>query len=627
MNRGIKPFSISILLLLVACSSATPAPTASLTQTPTPTSAVVVSTEAPTAVPVIEVTASPQVVNLALGKTITTSNTRSDSPASFAVDGINQIDNYWSSGAEPEQWIEIDLGEAVDIYEVRLIVFQYPAGNSFHRVLARATRTEAFQELYVFSEFTEDGQVLSVEPDGAWRNLRYIRVETLESAPTAYVEWREIEIYGLPAGVEVPVPKEGEADIIFYNGNLITMETTQPFASAIAIREQLILAVGSDEEILAYAGDATQLVDLEGLTLIPGFVDPHTHLLRDTGIGIADAQQLALENGITTLTDLTTPLWFLEELEEFSDEDRLRVRVTIYMEYTDPCGEVQGDWYLEHPPSRGNGEMLQISGVKFFADGGVCGLPAVSFEYTEGRGSGDLWFTQEALSEIVAKVHAEGYQIAIHAQGDMAIEQALNAIEFALNGEENTLRHRIEHNPFVRPDMLTRYSEVGVVATIVGSYPTCAETNEGAYTNFFGEENMFWLENWRAFVDANPGLHIAWHGDDPWITPISPLAELYSLVTRKEVGEDGNICMPPDWLAGHALTAEEALPMMTLEGAYAIFRDDEVGSLAPGKMADLLILSGNPLGNPDEIIEIEVWLTMVGGKTEYCAAPDAILCP
>jgi predicted amidohydrolase YtcJ len=610
------------VFLLAACVSATPQPTEttgvlSPSQTASP---------AASPVPIVDPAQPVQKTNLALGKLVTASNTRPDNPAALAVDGIDHSENFWSSGAEPEQWIEIDLGAASDIYEVRLIVFQHPPGESLHRVLGRAARGDEFQELHVFEAFTEDGQVLSIEPASPWTSLRYIRVETLASAPTAYVEWREIEIIGLPAGTDPLPANEVEADIIFHNGNLLTMEPDQPLASAIAIQEGRILAVGAEEEILALAGALTQIIDLDGLTIMPGFVDPHTHLLKDTELEFEDAQQLALENGITTLTEMTTPPEFLTVLQTNAAEGRLRVRVTSYLQYSDPCGQVAGDWYLEHPVSREFGEMLQISGVKLFADGGVCGLPAVSFEYLGGQGRGDLWFMQEEMDRAVAAIHASGYQVAIHAQGDRAIEQAQNAIEFALAGEENIPRHRIEHNSFHRADLLPRYSEIGIVATIFGAYPTCAEINESAVSNFFGAEQMSWLENWRDFVDANPGLHIAWHGDDPWVVPISPIIEMYSLVTRKQVDQNGAVCEPPVWLSAHALTVQEVLPMMTIEAAYALFREDEVGSLAPGKFADLLILSGNPLDDPDAIKDIEIWVTMVGGQVEYCAAPDPALC-
>lgn len=95
------------------------------------------------------------------------------------------------------------------------------------------------------------------------------------------------------------------------------------------------------------------------------------------------------------------------------------------------------------------------------------------------------------------------------------------------------------------------------------------------------------------------------------------------------VHADGEtICDTPEWLAHKMLTVEQVLPMMTIEAAYALFRDEEVGSLRTGKLADLIILSGNPLGvAPEAIKDIEVWMTMVGGQVEYWAPGQEALCP
>lgn len=425
-----------------------------------------------------------------------------------------------------------------------------------------------------------------------------------------------------------PIPVE-PADVIFHNGTIITMEESLPLAEAIALRHGLIQAVGTSEDILALQDSKTIVIDLHGKTIIPGFVDPHTHILKDIGLSLENAQQLALENGFTTLTEMTVPPEFVEKIKAFAAEGKLRVRTSLYLEYTDFCGVVQGDWYLRYPPTREFGEMLRINGVKLFADGGeqTCGGVAYSFDPPGGQGRGTLWFTQDQLNRMASKIQADGYQVAIHAQGDVAIEQAQNAIAFALNGEPNTSRHRIEHNAILRPDLLARYGEIGIVPIIFGTANTCREINEGRMTAKFGKEHLAWLENWRALVDANPGAHIAWHGDYPSVQPISPLMHLYSFVTRKQVDENGNICNPPPWLADHALTTEEALRMMTIEGAYALFREKEVGSLAPGKLADVIVLSGNPLDNPDDIKGLSVLVTVVGGKTEYCATGQEALCP
>ena len=84
----------------------------------------------------------------------------------------------------------------------------------------------------------------------------------------------------------------------------------------------------------------------------------------------------------------------------------------------------------------------------------------------------------------------------------------------------------------------------------------------------------------------------------------------------------------PDWLAARTITLRQALPMMTTEVAYALFRETEVGSLEAGKLADLLILSENPTtAEPERINEIGVWMTMVGGRVGQCAQGREALCP
>jgi predicted amidohydrolase YtcJ len=91
---------------------------------------------------------------------------------------------------------------------------------------------------------------------------------------------------------------------------------------------------------------------------------------------------------------------------------------------------------------------------------------------------------------------------------------------------------------------------------------------------------------------------------------------------------DGEVCEPPDWAIDDLLTVEEALPLMTIESAYSVLRDDKIGSLKAGKLADLIILSDNPLEvDPDAIPDIQVLMTMVGGKVEHCESGHEALCP
>jgi hypothetical protein len=229
----------------------------------------------------------------------------------------------------------------------------------------------------------------------------------------------------------------------------------------------------------------------------------------------------------------------------------------------------------------------------------------------------------EELAAVVSEVQAAGYQAAIHSIGDRAIETVLDAIDVALDGQPNTYRHRIEHNSFIRPELLTRYGELGIVATVF-RLPSRYLQNPSWYRKGFidmhGEMVQPWFEPHRSLLDANPGLHVAWHSDWPNIGR-SPLHDRHGLVTRQQLTADGvTIYEPPDWVTSEAVTVEEALRMMTIEGAYALFMEDKIGSLKPGKFADLIVLSDNPLTvEPDSLIDLKVLLTMVGGCVEYSA--------
>jgi predicted amidohydrolase YtcJ len=415
--------------------------------------------------------------------------------------------------------------------------------------------------------------------------------------------------------------------IVFYNGVVLTMEPEAPKATALVVTGEMITTVGSDEEALAMAGPDARKVDLDGAALVPGFVDAHSHIFNDArqhmNLTLVEAQKLAVENGITTLGNLYVNQGFLREIRAFADQGALQVRTSLYLVATDNCGRPQGDWWKEHPATDEPGERLRIGGVKVFTDGGTCGEVALSYELQAGDGLGDLFFEQPALDALVAEIQAAGRQAAIHAIGDRAVEQAQNAIASALAGAPNSYRHRIEHNSVVRPELLARYGEIGIIPVVSGLYPHCNPFGPPPPEAYHG-----WEWPWRALLDANPGLPVAWHGDDPYFGRVRPLDDLYGFVTRGDVAPDGTTCPAPDWHAAHAVTAEEALRMMTINAAYALFRDDEVGSLEPGKYANLIVLSGNPLAvAPEALLDLEVWMTMIGGQVAHCAAGREALCP
>lgn len=413
------------------------------------------------------------------------------------------------------------------------------------------------------------------------------------------------------------------ADLIFYNGTILTMLESPDRVEAVAIMDGKVVAIGSEADILTMVDDSTILVDLQGRTLMPGFVDPHTHLFNDAGhmdTDLAGAQQLALSNGITTLANMFSPQDFVEQMRAFNQAGDLIVRTSLYLTMTDNCGGLTGDWWLEYPPTREPGELLRIGGLKAFADGGTCGPIASSEPYAVGYETGSLFFTQEEMNNLYAQADENGYQLAVHAIGDLAAEQVLTAIGTVSSGAQNPLRHRIEHNSLVPYELRPLYAEYDVVATLFGYHSVCDYTE---FTPFYQEIG----EDLRGMLDENPTVHFAWHGDDPWIGPISPLLELASMVTRVEPDGEGGYCEAPNWMAAKAITVEEVLEMMTTEAAYALFREEEVGALAPGMYADVIIISGDPTAvEPMELWNLEVLVTMIGGEFVWCGDELTSLC-
>ncbi len=433
------------------------------------------------------------------------------------------------------------------------------------------------------------------------------------------------------------------ADILFFNGQVVTMDSDRVQTEALAVLGEDILAVGLDEEILALSGPETEVIDLDGRTLLPGFVDSHTHIFNDRAKAalneyipngtLEEAQDLAIKLGITTLADMWVDRRFLEEFKVF--EPNLKVRTKLYLVYNSNCGDVFGPWWTSELPLTSTSGRLQVTpGVKIYSDGGTCGkAPAMTVELRPDY-YGDLFMTEEQLVDVITDMDARGLQVAIHAIGDRAIETVLDALETVLAGQPNTLRHRIEHNNYIRPDLLPRYGQIGVVPSVwnsqacwINDVADVDPDGEFILTCRGGPKTHPWNVPWRSLIDQNPGIKLAWQSDTPWVG-FSPITDLYSLVTRNQVkvykdygvGPVGTVCNAPDWLAKEAITREEALEMMTINSAYALHMDDVVGSLEPGKHADLVVLSNNPLSvTEDELKDLEVLLTMIGGVVEYRA--------
>jgi hypothetical protein len=172
------------------------------------------------------------------------------------------------------------------------------------------------------------------------------------------------------------------------------------------------------------------------------------------------------------------------------------------------------------------------------------------------------------------------------------------------------------------------YTQVDAVAVLFGPYPTCLLLGDASNFRYrIPPEFQTYEWPWRELIEANPDLHFAWHSD-AYVFELNPMLHLHGFVTRAQRRDDGSFCDPPDWFAADALSVDQALHMMTIGSAYALFLEDQVGSLQAGKQADMIILSDNPYTiDPNAILDLNVLMTMIGGEMIWCAPGSESLCP
>ena len=447
----------------------------------------------------------------------------------------------------------------------------------------------------------------------------------------------------------VHVDKSEEPSIIFYGGSVITIEKAQPLAEAVAVHDNLIQAVGSNEDILSLKGPDTFMIDLQGKTLMPGFVEGHTHYIQNSwidGIPLEDMMSNLVRFGLTSETEMHGARDFIDAMLAAEQNNEVAVRVNIFAQYNYSFLEegktvIEPAWYLENPPILDPSRMVRIPGVKIFVDGAGTpkrGCPYDSFPFPPtvtdvwpevwescGTPYGDLYLDEAQLTGAVQTIQDRGYRASFHVMGDAAAAITVNAIETVLDGKPNSMyRHQIQHSSLLSPELVQRYVQVDIISSVPGGFNTC---DADFYLAAYGEEHYEWAVN--RFSLADLGLHVYAVGDYARgdASLLNPFRRLYGLVTLQERRSDGGVCQPPEWIAKHKIRVERALEMLTIEPAFAVSMENHIGSILPGKYADLIILSDNPLTiEPNRLIDIKILLTMVNGKVGYCASGNDRYC-
>ncbi|MBT8350805.1 MAG: hypothetical protein KJO26_06175, partial [Deltaproteobacteria bacterium] len=162
---------------------------------------------------------------------------------------------------------------------------------------------------------------------------------------------------------------------IFYNAQIITMERDKVFNGAIFVNGNTIESLGSNKAILAQKDLNTHMVNMGGLTIIPGFIDPHTHLLNDAewnGYSLDGVQWLALTNGVTGIGNIGDLPDQIENYIEYGNDGNMRLRSYHYLCYTDHCGIKCGNWYEKYLPKVEYAPNVWVNGIKLFVERSVC---------------------------------------------------------------------------------------------------------------------------------------------------------------------------------------------------------------------------------------------------------------
>jgi len=526
-------------------------------------------------------------------------------------------------------------------------------------------------------------------------------------------------------------------DIIFLNGDIYT-QATSVRAQAMAVRDGRIVAVGSNDDIRKLKGPHTQVVDLGGHFVMPGFNDAHVHLeeaglealsvdlrgtrslqemqqriaasaktaapsdwlvgggwdqtlwadgkvptrqdldvvtgghpamfsrvdghiavantealkiggvtgqtqapvggkidhdasgeptgiLRDTAMGLAEskippptperrrrAAELALADaarwGITSAQDNSSWNIFLV-YEDLEQEGKLTLRISEWLNFDDPVSLLE-ERRAHHPA---NDPMLHTAMLKGFMDGSLGSRTAALLApYSDDPGnSGLARYEQGKLNRMAVERAAAGFQIGFHAIGDRAVQMALDAFGAAEtaaseNNQARDFRFRIEHDQVITPAQFAQYKKLGIIASMQTNHLL---TDMNWAMERIGPERAKTSYPWKEFLDN--GVPLAFGTDYP-VEPITPFRGVYAAVTR--MNEAGTKSYFPE----QELTIQQALAAYTIGSAYAQFAEKEKGTLAPGMLADFVVLDRDLTKvTPPEILKTRVLRTVVGGKTVY----------
>jgi predicted amidohydrolase YtcJ len=324
------------------------------------------------------------------------------------------------------------------------------------------------------------------------------------------------------------------------------------------------------------------------------------------------AQQSLWSMGITGVHDFDRIPCFIT-LQTLRQHSRLKLRVVKNL----PVESL--DELIASGLRTGLGDdLLRIGAVKAFADGALGARTAAMLEpYLDNRSNrGMLRLDAEGLLEIGQRAAANGFGLTIHAIGDAANHEILNGFEQLRKLEEQHgwphYRHRIEHVQLLHPEDLDRLADLDLIASMQPIH--CTSDIEMADTGW-GDRSRY-AYAWQTLLTH--GTRLTFGSDSPVDSP-NPFYGLHAAVTRQKAGGAPD---PEGWYPQERISLHAALTAYTSGPAYTSSREDRLGKLAAGFLADLIVLDENPFDLPPaDLRDLRPVATMVGGEWVYRQGP------
>jgi len=356
------------------------------------------------------------------------------------------------------------------------------------------------------------------------------------------------------------------------------------------------------------AGDPDGVLEESATELLSGdLVQPG---LIDMVAMVREANRLYLASGTTTAQNGWAAAEHLTGLSWLSRLGLVDLRMVLWPGDVVALEALDGE--LELPD--GDPPWVRMGAVKLVADGSIQGYTGyLTRPYHVPPGDDPEYrgyprIPRETLIENVSRLHAAGWQVAVHGNGDASIDDILDAFTEAQrrHPREDT-RHIVIHAQMARDDQLDRMRELGVIPSFFSLHTYY--WGDRHRDLFMGPERAARMSPARSAADRDVRFTI--HNDTP-VVPMEPLRSVWAAVNRRS---SSGAPIGPE----QRISVLQALRAVTLDAAYQHFEDDEKGSLEPGKLADLVILSRSPLDDPEHIDEIDVVETIVGGETAWRA--------